>query len=50
MHRQVTAMTQAAIAANFGQPFDVHANLTTQITFNRIPVHSLAQLGHFGLR
>jgi hypothetical protein len=31
---QVAAVTQAAVAANFNQPFDAHLNLTTKITFD----------------
>jgi hypothetical protein len=47
MHGQVTAMAQATIATNFSQPLDIHADLTAQIAFNRVPIDSLSQLGHF---
>src|SRR5215467_418891 len=34
MHRQVSAMAHATIAANFNQPLDVHIDFAAQVAFN----------------
>src|ERR1700731_2645002 len=47
-HRQSAAMAQAAIAAEIHQTLDVHAGLTTQITFDQIvAVDHFTNLQHF---
>src|SRR5690606_29116211 len=40
-HRQAAAVAQAAVAAQVHQPLDRHADLTTQVAFDRV-------LGHLG--
>ena len=35
-HRQITAMTQAAVATLVHQTLDVHLGFTTQVTFNGV--------------
>jgi hypothetical protein len=42
MNRKMTAMAQTTVTADFGKPFDIHAYLTTQVTLNRVPIHSLS--------
>ena len=48
-NRQAATMADTAIASDFGQTLDVHADFTTQITFNlQVMLDVVTQLADFG--
>lgn len=50
MHRQAAPVTNAAIAAQVHQSFDIHRRLASQITFDDKIGYSSTQIRHFRLR
>ena len=50
MHRQAAPVTNAAIAAQVHQSFDIHRRLASQIAFDDKIAYSSTQIRHFRLR